>query len=102
MFRWKDYEENTCLFIDGIDTNVAVLRYKDFQLTDTTTGNKFKMKSSCIEEAKVDAENFLKDYWSRVQKDINKIMAILLPFGSNCTSVRASASRPGCGRAGRR
>ena len=39
----------------------------------TTTGNKFKMKSSCIEEAKVDAENFLKEYWKRVQKDINKI-----------------------------
>ena len=74
MFRWKDYEENTCLFVDGIDTNVAVLRYKDFQLTDATTGNKFKMKSSCIEEAKVDAENFLKEYWKRVQKDINKIM----------------------------
>ena len=46
MFRWKDYEENTCLFIDGIDTNVAVLRYKDFQLTDATTENKFKMKSA--------------------------------------------------------
>ena len=30
MFRWKDYEENTCLFVDEIDTNVAVLRYKDF------------------------------------------------------------------------
>ena len=74
MFRWKDYEENACLFIKGIDTNVAVLRYKDFQLTDATTGNKFKMKSSCIEEAKVDAENFLKEYWKRVQKDINKIM----------------------------
>lgn len=74
MFRWKDYKENTCLFVDGIDTNVAVLRYKDFQLTDATTGNKFKMKSSCIEKAKVDAENFLKEYWKRVQKDINKIM----------------------------
>ena len=56
MFRWKDYEENTCLFIEGIETNVAVLRYKDFQLTDATTGNKFKMKSSCIAEAKIDAE----------------------------------------------
>lgn len=30
MFRWKDYKENTCLFVDEIDTNVAVLRYKDF------------------------------------------------------------------------
>ena len=74
MFRWKDYEKNTCLYIDGIDTNVAVLRQKDFQLTDATTGNKFKMKSSCIEEAKIDAENFLKEYLERVQKYINKIM----------------------------
>ena len=74
MFRWKDYEKNACLFIDGIDTNVAVLRYRDFQLTDVSTGNKFKMGSFNIDEAKIDAENFLKDYWGRVQKDINKIM----------------------------
>ena len=74
MFRWKDYGENTCLFVDGIDTNVAVLRYKDFQLTDATTGNKFKMKSSCIEEAKIDAENFLKEYCEIFQNDNNKIM----------------------------
>lgn len=74
MFRWKEYGEKSCLFIDGIDTNVAVLRYKDFQLTETATGNKFKMKSTCLEEAKADAENFLKEYWKRVQKDISKIM----------------------------
>lgn len=74
MFKWIDYEQNSALFIEGINTNVAVLRYKDFQLTDVTTGNKFKMKSSCMDEAKVDAENFLKEYWRRVQKDINKIM----------------------------
>lgn len=74
MFKWKDYEKNSALFIDGIDTNVAILRHKDFQLHDNTTGQNVKMKSSCIEEAKVDAENFLKEYWKRVQKDINKIM----------------------------
>lgn len=74
MFKWIDYEQNSALFIEGINTNVAILRYKDFQLTDAATGNKFKMKSSCIDEAKVDAENFLKEYWGRVQKDINKIM----------------------------
>ena len=74
MFRWKDYEENTCLFIERIDTNVAILRYKDFQLTDSVTGNKTKMKSSNIDEAKIEAEKFLKTYWSRVQKDVNKIM----------------------------
>ena len=74
MFKWKDYEENTCLFIEGIDTNVAILRYKDFCLTDVATRNKFKMKSSCIEDAKIEAENRLKEYWKRVQKDINNIM----------------------------
>lgn len=74
MFKWKDYGENTCLFIEGIDANVAVLRYKDFQLTDAITGNKFKIKSSNIDEAKVDAENFLREYWKRVQEDINRIM----------------------------
>lgn len=26
MFKWKDYEENTALFIDGIDENVAILK----------------------------------------------------------------------------
>lgn len=60
MFKWKDYEDNTALFIDGISENVAILRYKDFQLTDAATGLKVKMKSSNIDEAKVDAENFLK------------------------------------------
>ena len=51
-----------------------MFRWKDFKLTDATTGNKFKMKSSNIDEAKVEAEKFLKEYWGRVQKDINKIM----------------------------
>ena len=59
MFKWKDYEENAALFIDGISENVAILRYKDFQLTDAATGLKVKMKSSNIDEAKVDAENLL-------------------------------------------
>ena len=38
MFKWKDYEENAALFIDEINENVAILRYKDFQLTDSVTG----------------------------------------------------------------
>ena len=67
MFQWKDYKENTALFIDGINENVAILRYKDLQLTDSATGLKVKMKSSNIDEAKVDAENFLKELWYRVE-----------------------------------
>lgn len=72
MFKWKDYEENASLFIDGINENVAILRYKDLQLTDSSTGLKVKMKSSNIDEAKVDAENFLKELWFRVERNYKR------------------------------
>ena len=72
MLKWKDYEENTVLFIEGISENVAILRYKDLQLTDATTGLKMKMKSSNIDEAKADAENFLKEFWSRVENSYKR------------------------------
>lgn len=72
MFKWKDYGENTMLFIDGINENVAILRYKDLQLTDSATGLKVKMKSSNIDEAKVDAENFLKELWYRVERNYKR------------------------------
>lgn len=72
MFKWKDYEENAALFIDGINENVAILRYKDLQLTDSSTGLKVKMKSSNIDEAKVDAENFLKELWFRVERNYKR------------------------------
>jgi hypothetical protein len=68
MFKWEDYGQNSALFIEGISENVAILRYKDFQLTDAATGLKVKMKSSNIDEAKVDAENYLKSLWERVEK----------------------------------
>ena len=77
MFKWKDYEENSALFIEGINENVAVLRYKDFQLTDAATGLKVKMKSSNIDEAKVDAENYLKVLWERVQKSYKRNLDML-------------------------
>lgn len=72
MFKWKDYEEITALFIDGINESIAILRYKDFQLTDVATGLKVKMKSSNIDEAKVDAENYLKELWSRVERNYKR------------------------------
>lgn len=72
MFRWKDYEEITVLFIDGINENIAILRYEDFQLTDVATGLKVEMKSSNINEAKVDAENYLKELWSRVERNYRR------------------------------
>ena len=72
MFKWKDYEENAALFIDGINENVAILRYKDLQLTDSSTGLKVKVKSSNIDEAKVDAENFLKELWFRVERNYKR------------------------------
>ena len=72
MFKWKEYGENSALFIEGISENVAVLRHKDFQLTDATTGLKVKMKSSNIDEAKIDAENFLKKFWNRVENSYKR------------------------------
>lgn len=77
MFKWVDYEKNSALFIDGIPTNVAILRHKDFQLHDNATGNKIKMKSSCLDEAKIDAQNFLKTYWKNVQKELSKNLATI-------------------------
>lgn len=68
MFKWKDYEDVSILFIDGVRENVAFMNHKDFQLTDFETGLKVKMRSSNIDEAKVDAENYLKELWSRVER----------------------------------
>ena len=84
MFKWKDYGENTALFIDGINENVAILRHRDFQLTDSATGLKVKMKSSNIDEAKVDAENYLKELWrseehtSELQSRFDLVCRLLL------------------------
>jgi hypothetical protein len=66
MFTWKDYEENSALFVNGVSENVAILRHKDFRLTDNETGKVFTIKSSNLDEAKVDAENMIKAYWKRV------------------------------------
>lgn len=77
MFKWIDYEQNSALFINGIGTNVAILRHKDFQLHDNTTGQNIKMKSSCLDEAKIDAENFLKEYWKNVNKELEKYLTLL-------------------------
>lgn len=77
MFTWKDYGEASALFIDGIGRNVALLRYKDFQLTDSSTGLKVKMKSSNIEEAKIDAQNYLIKFWKRTRDDFNKNLEAL-------------------------
>lgn len=77
MLKWKDYTENSALFIEGISENVALLRHKDFQLTDCITNHKATMKSSCLEEAKVDAENYLKLYWKRVQQGIDRNLKAL-------------------------
>ena len=32
MFKWIDYEKKSILFIDGISTDIAILRHRDFQL----------------------------------------------------------------------
>ena len=45
MFKWVDYEQNSALFLEGIGTNIAILRHKDFQLHDNATGQNIKIKS---------------------------------------------------------
>ena len=73
----KEYGENSALFIEEISENVAVLRYKDFQLTDAATGLIVKMKSSNIDETKVDAENYLKELWGRVERSYKRNLGAL-------------------------
>ena len=77
MFRRKDYEENTCLFIDGIDTNIAVLRYKDHQLTDSITGIKKKINAISVDDAKKASEKILLEYWKKVKSDIDNVMDVI-------------------------
>ena len=74
MFKWVDYEQNSALFLEGIGTNIAILRHKDFQLHDNATGQNIKIKSSCLDEAKIDSIDFLKEYWRNVYKDLGNII----------------------------
>ena len=74
MFKWVDYEQNSALFLEGIGTNIAILRHKDFQLLDNATGQNIKIKSSCLDEAKIDSIDFLKEYWKNVYKDLGNII----------------------------
>ena len=73
MFKWVDYEQNSALFLEGIGTNIAILRHKDFQLHDNATGQNIKIKSS-LDEAKIDSIDFLKEYWKNVYKDLGNII----------------------------
>lgn len=74
MFKRVDYEQNSALFLEGIGTNIAILRHKDFQLHDNATGQNIKIKSSCLDEAKIDSIDFLKEYWKNVYKDLGNII----------------------------
>lgn len=74
MFKWIDYDQNSALFIEGIDTNVAILRYKDFRLHDNVTGQNIKMNATWLREAKEEAEDFLKEYWKNIHKDIGRYL----------------------------
>ena len=77
MFTWKDYGENSTLFLEGIGTNVAILRHKDFRLTDNTTGRNIKINAPDLNEAKKESESFLKDYWNSVYRDLGKIISAI-------------------------
>lgn len=77
MFRWKEYDGNSALFIDGINTNVAILRHKDHQLTDSITGAKKKINAISIDDAKKASEKFLVDYWKKVKSEIDNVMDVI-------------------------
>lgn len=77
MFRWKEYEGNSALFINGINTNVAILRHKDHQLTDSITGTKKKINAISIDDAKKASEKFLLEYWKKVKSDIDNVMDVI-------------------------
>ena len=74
MFYWKDYGENSLLFTEGMNTSVAVLRYKDFRLTDSITGKMFKIKSSCLDEAKVSSVKTLVGHWEYTYKNLGRVL----------------------------
>lgn len=79
MFKWIDYEQNSALFIDGIGTSVALLRHKDFRLTDcTTNNNNIKINAPNLDEAKEEAVKLLRDsYWKGVYRDLGKILELI-------------------------
>lgn len=77
MFRWKEYDGNSALFIDGINTNVAILRHKDHRLTDSITGTKKKINAISIDDAKKASEKFLVDYWKKVKSEIDNVMDVI-------------------------
>lgn len=77
MFSWKDYDENSCLFLEGRVINVAILRHKDFRLTDSITGSIHKIKEDTLDEAKAEAEKFLKFYWGTVKSGITEISKLI-------------------------
>ena len=49
VFSWIDYEENSALFVEGIGTNVAILRHKDFRLSLSITNYRSSLKLMYIE-----------------------------------------------------
>ena len=77
MFTWIDYDETSALFIEGINTSVALLKHKDFQIMDFTTGFKVKLKADGIAEEKLKAEDYLRNLWKRVRKDIDHNLQML-------------------------
>lgn len=77
MFKWKEYDGNSALFIDGINTNVAILRHKDHQLTDSITGIKKKINAISIDDAKKASEKFLVEYWKKVKSEIDNVMDVI-------------------------
>lgn len=81
MFQWVDYNGVSLLFLDGIENNVARLIHleSDFRLiTNDATGFKeYIVDTKDLQEAKIIAEQKLKDYWQDVSHCLNGYLVAL-------------------------
>lgn len=77
MFRWKDYGLYSRCFIDGIDISIASIKIKNMELTETLTGNKTKLKTDELNEAKESAEEILLKFWKTCYKEMGIILDLL-------------------------
>lgn len=77
MFKWIDYEQNSALFIEGINTSVALLTHKNFGLKDSITDSRVKIIASNLDEAKIHAEMHLEKHWKDVYKNLGNILELI-------------------------
>ena len=71
---WKDYEEYSVLFVNGLSK--ARVSLKNFKTFDDVTGKTFtrSCKAHDLDEAKEIALTLLKEHWSEVYKTLKSFM----------------------------